>query len=275
MLPWQQMMLMMKDANPLAGKSIVITRARHQAAEFGQLLRGLGAQVVEFPTIDIIPPESWAALDHALDHLHVYDWIIFTSVNGVRFFVGRLTERGKTVGDLRGIKFCAIGPGTAREMEREKISVHRVPKEYRAEALVSLLAAEGVTGKRFLLARAREARETLPKGLRDLGAQVDVVEVYRTIRPKHETSQFLRRLEEREIDVIAFTSSSTVSNFVEMFRAERDRLMRGLGGVAIAVIGPVTRKRALELGLTVHISPAAYTIEGLAIAMADFFSSRR
>jgi uroporphyrinogen III methyltransferase/synthase len=266
---------MMKNPSPLEGKTVVITRAQHQAAEFSRLLLGLGAQVIEFPTIEIIPPESWAALDDALDRLHVYDWIIFTSVNGVRFFIERLRERGKSVEDLKGIGFCAIGPGTAREMEREKIEVHRVPKEYRAEALVGLLAEEGVTGKRVLLARAREARETLPEGLRDLGAQVDVVEVYRTVRPKHETSRFLRRLEEREIDVIAFTSSSTVSNFMETFRAERDRLLRGLGGVAIAVIGPVTRERALELGLTVHVSPAAYTIEGLAMAMADYFSSRR
>jgi uroporphyrinogen III methyltransferase/synthase len=265
----------MRDTRPLEGKTVVITRARHQAAEFSRLMRGLGAQVIEFPTIDITSPESWTALDDALDHLEAYDWVIFTSANGVRFFIGRLRERGKSVQDLQHIGFCAIGPGTAREMEREGINVRRIPEEYRAEALVELLAREGVTGKKILLARAREAREVLPEGLRGLGAQVDVVEVYRTVRPKHETSWFLRKLEAREIDAITFTSSSTVSNFVEMFRTEIDRLLRGLGGVAIAVIGPVTEKRVLELGLTVQISPAEYTIDGLAMAMVDYFSSRR
>lgn len=262
----------MENRKPLAGKTIVITRPQHQASEFTHRLTDLGAEVIEFPTIEIVPPDSWAPLDEAIDHLHEYDWIIFTSANGVRSFVRRLQERGKSTHELKGIRFCAIGPRTAGEMKKESIEVHLVPSEYRAEAVAESLSREGLMGKRVLLARAKRAREILPRELKNRGARVDVVAVYQTVQPKGETSQFLRLLGERGIDAIAFTSSSTVSNFMEMFSANRGQLLRGLDHVAIAVIGPITREKAVELGLPVHISPAEYTTAALTNAMAEYFS---
>jgi uroporphyrinogen III methyltransferase/synthase len=265
----------MENRKPLEGRTVAITRARHQAAEFSRLLAGLGAKVVEFPTIEILPPDSWAPLDEAIDNLHRYDWIIFTSANGVRSFVARLRERGKTMGQFKGIRFCAIGPRTAEEMREESMEVHLVPTEYRAEAVAESLGKEGLVGKRVLLARAKRARELLPRELKNLGATVDVVAVYQTVQPTGDTSQFLRFLEAGNIDAIAFTSPSTVSNFMEMFASRKDELLRGLETVAIAVIGPVTQARALELGLRVHISPSEYTIPALTRAMAEYFRFRR
>ncbi len=265
----------MENRKPLAGKTIVITRAQHQAAQFGRLLTDLGAQVFEFPTMEIVPPDSWTPLDKAIDRLRAYDWIIFTSANGVRSFVRRLQERGRSIDDLKGIRFCAIGPRTAGEMKEENIEVHLVPAEYRAEAVAESLSREGLKGKRVLLARAKRAREILPRELKNQGATVDVVAVYQTVQPKGGTSRFLRLLEEKRIDAIAFTSSSTVSNFVAMFCSNRDQLLRRLQGVAIAVIGPITREKAVELGLPVHISPAEYTTAALTNAMAEYFCSER
>jgi len=265
----------MENRKPLEGKTIVITRARHQAPEFTYHLTNLGARVVEFPTIEIVPPDSWGPLDEATDHLHDYDWIIFTSANGVRSFVNRFRVRGKSSRELKDIRICAIGPRTARELEQEGIEVHLIPSEYRAESVVENLAREGLMGKRVLLARAKTAREVLPRELRNRGARVDVVATYQTVQPRWETSQFLSLLEERRVDAIAFTSSSTVQNFMEMFCSKRDELLKGLEGVVIAAIGPVTERRAVELGLTVHLSPSEYTIPALSTAMAEYFGSRR
>ncbi|NIO04428.1 MAG: hypothetical protein GTN74_07365 [Proteobacteria bacterium] len=264
-----------KNPKPLKGKTIVITRAKHQAAEFHRLLTDLGAHVIEFPTIEIVPPDSWEPLDTAIDNLQLYDWVIFTSANGVRSFVSRLKARGKDIQQLEGIRFCAIGPRTAGEMKTERIEVDVVPGEYRAEAIIQSLKGEELKGRRILLARAKKARDILPRELENLGARVDVVAVYQTVQPKVETSQFLSFLEEGRIDAIAFTSSSTVSNFVDLFPSSKDDLLRRLKNVAIAVIGPITRDRAVALGLPVHVSPAEYTIPALTNAMAEYFSSRR
>jgi uroporphyrinogen III methyltransferase/synthase len=263
----------MKKGKPLEGKTIVITRARHQAGEFTRRLSGLGAQVIEFPTIEIAPPDSWGPLDKAIDDVHGYDWVIFTSANGVKPFVRRLHERGRQIGELKGIRFCAIGPRTAQEMREENIEVHLVPSEYRAEAVVEKMKKEGLAGKRILLARAKKAREVLPRELENHGARVDVVVVYQTVQPTSDTSRFFRLLEEREIDVVAFTSSSTVSNFMDMFSANRAELLRRLRKVAIAVIGPITEETAVKLALPVRIRPTEYTIPALTDAIVAYFCS--
>jgi uroporphyrinogen III methyltransferase/synthase len=265
----------MKNQKPFAGKTIVITRARSQASEFSRLLTDLGAEVIEFPTIEIIPPDSWAPLDEAIENLRTYDWIVFTSANGVRFFVSRLQDRGQDIVELKGVQVCAIGPGTAEQLKGANIEVRLVPSEYRAEAVVEGLKRKGLMGKRVLLARAKAARDVLPRELANQGALVDVVPVYQTVRPKSETSEFLRLLGEGRINAIAFTSSSTVSNFLEMFGSKREELLKTLQHVVIAAIGPITRDRAIELGLAVHISPVEYTIPALTEAMAKHFSSER
>ncbi|HSB06931.1 MAG TPA: uroporphyrinogen-III synthase, partial [Thermodesulfobacteriota bacterium] len=200
------------DKTSLAGKRILITRAREQSAEFTSGLKKLGAEVIVFPTIEIVPPHRWNKLDQAIDRLSSYDWIIFTSANGVHFFWQRLKERGKRLRLPSSLKVCAIGPATARQLKEKGVFVDYIPKEYIAEAILKGFEKMSVQGVRFLLARAKIARDVLPKGLRKMGAQVDVVEVYRTVKPKGGSRKLKQLLAEAKMDAITFTSSSTVNH---------------------------------------------------------------
>ncbi len=253
----------------LAGKRILITRAREQSGDFATLLQRLGAEVIEFPTIEIVPPRSWEELDQALDRLRTFDWIIFTSANGVIFFWQRLKEKRKSNRLPPSLKVCAIGPATANQLKKRGVPVHHIPKEFIAESILEGFQKMGVKGKRILLARAKKARDVLPKGLRKLGVDVDVVEVYRTVKPKGGSKKLKQLLEKRTIDVITFTSSSTVDHFAELLKEEDFKKL--LKGIAIAGIGPVTARTAKEHGLKVQIQPRQYTIPGLTEAIARYF----
>ena len=254
---------------PLAGKRILITRARDQSGDFAVRLKQLGAEVVEFPTIEIVPPIRWEGADHAIDQLSSYDWIIFTSANGVNFFWQRLSERRKPHRLPSSLKVCAIGPATADQLREKRISVDYMPKEFIAEAILKGFEKMAIRGKRILLARAKKARDVLPKGLRSMGAEIDVVEVYRTIRPRGGSRKLKKLLEEGKIDVVTFTSSSTVNHFGELLKkGDPERLLKG---TAVACIGPVTARTAREWGLKVRIQPKQYTIPGLTRAIASYF----
>ena len=254
---------------PLAGKRILITRAREQSAEFSRLLSGLGAEVIEFPTIEIVPPRDWNELDHAIDQLESYDWLIFTSGNGVIYFWQRLIERGKN-GPPSSSRICAIGPATARQLKERKIRVDYIPKEFIAEAILEGFEKMAIQGKRILLARARIARDILPKGLKQMGAEVDVVEAYRTVKPRGGPKRLRELLTKGNIDAITFTSSSTVNHFAELLKKEdMEKLLKG---IAIACIGPVTSRTATQWGMTVEVEPKEYTIPALAGALAQHFS---
>ncbi len=257
---------------PLAGKTILITRAREQSGDFATSLKRLGAEAIEFPTIEIVPPRSWEKLDQALARLKTYDWIIFTSANGVVFFWQRLKEKRKSNRLSPTLKVCAIGPATANQLKKRGVPVHHIPKEFIAESILEGFQKMGIKGKRILLARARKARDVLPKGLRKLGAVVDVVEVYRTVKPKGGSKKLKQLLQEGKIDVVTFTSSSTVDHFAELLK-EGD-LKKLLKGIAVAGIGPVTARTVKERGLKVQIQPRQYTIPGLTEAIAKYFSSR-
>ncbi len=257
------------EAKPLLGKKIIVTRARAQASGFATLLEGYGAIPIQFPTIETIPPKSWDGLDSAIEGLEGYDWIIFTSVNGVRSFLERLRVKDKDIRDLKGIRICTIGPKTAYEIERLGLSVDFVPSEYRAEAVVEGLKKRGIKGKRVLLPRAADARDVLPNELKEMGVELEVVEAYRTVKPSEKANEVRRDLKGGEIDVITFTSSSTVNNFVGMF--DKEDLPKLINGVVIASIGPVTAKTAEELGLRSDIIPKDYTIEALAEAINEYF----
>jgi uroporphyrinogen III methyltransferase/synthase len=256
---------------PLAGKKILITRAREQSTEFATLLKERGAEVIEFPTIEIVPPLHWKKLDQTIDQLKSYHWIIFTSANGVYYFWQRLREKGKQRLPS-SLKVCAIGPATARQLKEKKIAVAYMPKEYIAEALLKGFEKRPIQGKRILLARAKKARDILPKGLKSMGAKVDVVEVYRTVKPKGGNKKLKQLLEEGNIDVITFTSSSTVNHFAELLKREDLKIM--LRGVAIACIGPVTAWTAKEWGMKVQIQPKQYTIPGLTRAIVQYFADK-
>jgi len=254
---------------PLEDKKILITRPREQSAGFAEALKKLGGEAIVFPTIETVPPVRWDRLDEAIDRLKTYDWIVFTSANGVHFFRQRLKERGKKFLFPASLKVCAIGPATARELKENGISVDYIPKEYVAESVVEGFEKMGVRGKRILLARAKIARDVLPKGLKKMGAEVDVVEVYRTIKPRGGSKRLQDLLEKGEADIITFTSSSTVNHFVELLKKEN--LKRCLDGRVIACIGPVAARTARSWGMKVDIQPKEYTVPALTKAIAEYF----
>ncbi len=256
---------------PLFGKTIAVTRAEDQSESFIEALQEKGAEAYSYPVIQTLPPETWQPLDAALDALTGYDGIIFTSVNGVRYFMQRLKERKKDIRDLHGQRVYTIGPKTEQAVLDLGIRVDVVPSDFVAESLIAALKEESLKDKRFLLPRAAVAREILPDTLRSLGAHVDVAPAYRTVIPKDRIDDFARRLEEKTIDVVTFTSSSTVTHFLEKIGPERKHALKH---VAIACIGPVTEKTARDAGLNVAILPQSYTVDALAEAIENHFHKK-
>ena len=262
------------ENKPLFGKRIVVTRAREQASGFLARLSDLGAACIEFPTIQVVPPRSWDALDRALMRLERYQWLLFTSVNGVKYFFNRLENLGLDIRELKDMKVGAIGPKTAEAVYKKGISPDLVPDEYRAEAVIDAFRKWDVKGEKIILPRAAKAREVLPTELVKMGASVDEIPAYETVRPDHDKGRVKGMLEKGEIDMVTFTSSSTVTNFVEMFREERQNLKAWMVKVGVACIGPITAQTAEEQGLSVSLVPQEYTIEALTNAIVDYFSSR-
>jgi len=252
----------------LTGKRILITRATEQAEEFSTALQNYGAQVIAFPTIEIAPLEDWQPLDKTIEKLDSYDWVIFTSVNGVRFFAQRLKEKGINRAALARKKICAIGPRTQKELEKMGVTVHFRPSEYRAEGVAEGLKDRGIQGQKILLPRAREARRILPEALREAGALVDEVEVYQTVKPGHGKAS-LEAILKKGVDLVVFTSSSTVRNFMELLSDKKI-----MNGVKVAVIGPVTAETAKKYGLDPSIMPAEYTIPSLVQAIVEHFAQQ-
>ncbi len=261
------------ETQPLFGRRILVTRARNQASDFLAALSAMGAQCIEFPTIEIVPPASWEALDRAIAVLQDYQWLLFTSVNGVKFFFERLAFLGRDVRDLKGIKVGAIGPKTAQAVQEIGIRPDLVPDEYRAEAVVEALRKHLSKPSRILLPRAARAREVLPAELVKMGAEVDVIEAYQTVKPDTAKEGIIKMLEKNEIHMVTFTSSSTVGNYVEMFEPDVDRLLRWMKHVTVACIGPVTAQTAKEKGFKIGLVAEDYTIEGLTRAIVDFFEN--
>ena len=257
------------DTRPLFGKRIVVTRAREQASDFAEILEREGACVVEFPTIRIAPPASWDAIDSAIERLDSYHWAIFTSVNGVKYFIERLKDNGRDVRDLKGIKLCAIGPKTASEIEELGLRLDFVPKEYRAEGIIEGLG--DVKGMRILIPRAEVAREILPDELVRMGAAVDVVTAYKTVRPEGKTENIMDLFKQGKIDAVTFASSSTVTNFLQMFDEEVG--ISFLKGVKVASIGPITAETARKYGIETAIMPTDYTIPALAEAIVNYYKT--
>jgi uroporphyrinogen-III synthase len=261
----------------LSGVRVLVGRARHQASALSSGLLDLGAEVLEIPFIEIRKPRSYKALDEALKNLTQYDWLILTSVNGVDALWERLRKLHLGGKPMRHLKIAAIGPATRQAIEQHGVKVNVVPKEYVAESVVASLRRK-VKGKRVLLARAKVARDVIPRELRKLGARVDVVEAYETVIPATSRQRLRAALRSRHgrPDWITFTSSSAVRNFVELLGGKRGRgRPRHMGNehnrVRLASIGPVTSSTLRELGLPVDIDAAEYTIPGLIKAI----SSRR
>jgi uroporphyrinogen-III synthase len=255
----------MKTKQSLAGLRVLVGRARHQASALSAGLRALGAEIIEIPFIEIRKPRSYKLLDSALKHLDEYDWLILTSVNGVDALWERATKLRLKKKQFKHLQIAAIGPATSKRIEKHGLKVDIVPEEYVAESVVKSLRKQ-IKGKRVLLARARIARDVIPRELRKLGAQVDVVEAYETVIPKSSRSRLRAVLKDprRRPNVITFTSSSTVKNFVALV----DKPLRStFAGIQFASIGPITSSTLRELVLRVDIEAKDYTIPGLVKAV--------
>jgi uroporphyrinogen III methyltransferase/synthase len=259
------------EKRPLFGRRIVLTRAQEQAKEFGRLLAAFGAEPVEAPTIKIVPPASWGTLDAAIAKLSEYAWLIFTSVNGVAPFMERLGHARHDVRALAHLRIAAIGPRTAEQLARHGLTADVIPSEFQAEGMLAAMSRYDLTGKKVLIPRAEVAREILPDQLRLKGASVDVIPVYRTVAPTAGLSRLKEQLQAGVIDVITFTSSSTVTNFVDMMGGGEEA-RRLAAKTSIACIGPVTARTAEEHGLTVGILPTENTVPALAQAIVRYYS---
>lgn len=260
-----------KESSPLEKKRIVITRPKNQATDFIKMLKAQGAEPILFPTIQIVPPRDWSELDEAIAKLELYDTVIFTSVNGVNFFFQRLKKKGRDYHSLHNIRIGAIGPRTAEQIERFHLPVDIIPNEFRAESMVDALEKDGISGRRFLLPRAEKAREVLPEEIKQRGGYIDVVTAYRTSKGEGNVQEIKVLFQKRLIDVVTFTSSSTVKNFVDLLSG--GTLPDLIKGCVVASIGPVTAKTAASLGIKTDIMPEEYTIQGLTEAMVDYFKS--
>jgi uroporphyrinogen III methyltransferase/synthase len=239
----------------LAGQRIVITRSREQASELAVLLQREGAEVLELPLIAQVPPADPVPVEQARERAAEYDWILFTSANGVRFFLDRPLSRPAS------IQVCAIGPATARTVEELGWCVDLIPEEYVAESVVAAFANRDLAGKRVLLPRATVARDVVPDALRERGAQVDIVEVYRTVLPPDAAARANAILAQKP-DWITFTSSSTVKNLLAV--VEREKLQ----GIRLASIGPVTSSVLAKHELPIDAEAAESTLLGLVEAIA-------
>jgi len=272
------------STHSLKGLRVLVGRARHQASALSAGLRNLGAEVIEIPFIEIRKPASYQPLDSALKHLENYDWLILTSVNGVE----ALWERSKKLKlgkkQFKHLQIAAIGPATSKAIAKAGLSVDVVPEEYVAESVVKSLKNK-VKGKRVLLARAKVARDVIPRELRKLGAEVDVVEAYETIIPKSSRLRLRAVLKDpkRRPTVITFTSSSTSRNFVELLGKgvghgrprPRKPVSSTFAGIQFASIGPITSSTLRELGLPVNVEAKDYTIPGLITAVASLVKASR
>ena len=258
------------ENRPLLGKRIVVTRAREQASDLVKRLAELGAECLQYPTIKVIPAQDVKPLDDAINRLSTYDWIVFTSVNGVKFFFERLFELGRDVRALNSLQTAAIGPITSQRLGHFGLKCDIIPQNYRAEAVVEAFRKENLQNKKVLLPRAAEARPVLPVELRKMGAAVDEVTTYLTEKVVDRTDFLIEQLTAKRIDLITFTSSSTARNFKALLPSDNFKDL--LDGVTIASIGPITTDTAAELGFDVHITARTYTIAGLCDAIVKHYS---
>lgn len=256
------------DKRPLFGRKVLVTRARDQASVLTTALEELGGACIEAPAISIVPPDDYRDLDAAIANLASYDWLIFTSVNGVEHFFARLHQAGLDTRSLGGRKIAAIGVATAEKLRGCGILADIVPAEFRAEGIITALAGRVGAGTRVLIPRAEVARDILPEKLREAGAVVDVAAAYRTVAGAASGAAVAAALAAGEIDLITFTSSSTVTNLLEMLGPAGPDLVRR---AKVACIGPVTAGTCLDKGITPDAVAEEFTIAGLVKAIGELY----
>ena len=257
---------------PLAGKRILVTRPRAQAPELVDRLAALGSEAIEAPAIRIVPPNDMQPLDDACAAAASFDWIVFTSANGVDAFVERAAAHGPGARALAEVRICAIGPATAARIARHGLQVDLAPTDHRGEGVSEALrAGRDLRKTRILLPRADIARPLLPDALRAAGADVTEVTAYRTIPAAGWPGAAVRgMIMKNEIDAVTFTSASAVRSVVQSLGA--DRAVDLLGATVVAALGPVTVRAARQLGVETTVMPSTYTVPALARALADYFA---
>ncbi|HET8842568.1 MAG TPA: uroporphyrinogen-III synthase [Ktedonobacteraceae bacterium] len=271
------------QTQPLEGKRVLVTRTREQAASLSVSLKEAGAIPLELPVIRIVPPSDWQPLDQALRMLieaRTYDWLIFTSVNGVKMVLERLQALNLASSGLHGVRIATIGPATASALEQYGLSATLVPDEYIAESVARALRKEDLQGQRILLARAAEARQVLITELEQAGAIVDVVTAYRTLpvdQNDERANEVLTLLRQHKLDILTFTSSSTVHHFMNWLEQSASDIadllrhpVKQESSPLIACIGPITASTARSYGLEVNIEAQKFTIAGLVGALIDY-----
>jgi uroporphyrinogen III methyltransferase/synthase len=255
------------EKRPLFGRRIAVTRTRQQAGGLLAALRELGADAFELPTIRIGPPSEKIAFMEALADIRTYDWIVFTSPNGVEAFFNAFFAAHEDARELGGARIAVIGNGTAKKVREYRYGVDLIPEEFVAESLLKAFKKLDVENLKMLLPRAAGAREMLAVELENLGAIVDDVPVYETFPETADVAGGIRRFREEGADMITFTSASTAAHFTAL----------GLplqGGLKTASIGPVTSEEMKKLGLLVDLEAPQHDIPGLVAAIQEFYSGR-
>ncbi len=261
------------EKRPLFGKRIVVTRTREQASDLMAGLEEHGANCLEYSTIKIEPVDSYDELDEKLERLHEYHWILFTSLHGVKYFFDRLYENGLDARSLKGPSVAAVGKTTADLLLTYGIRADLIPDVFTGEGLAESLLDQGVEGRNILIPRAEKAREILPETLRGAGAQVTVTPVYKNVAPEGRQRELRDALESGKVDMVTFTSSSTVRNFLAMLGTEdSEEIRRLMKNVVIAAIGPITAKTVTDNGLQVDIQPESYTIPDLVQSIVEYYT---
>jgi uroporphyrinogen III methyltransferase/synthase len=256
---------------PLLGKTIMITRARAQASSLVEKLLSLGAECIEYPTIKIVEPDDKTSLFDSIENIRTFDWLIFTSVNGVKHFFKALFEKGSDVRALGSLKTAVIGPATRDELKNYGINTDVFPESYRAESVVEAFENIDIKGKKILIPRAMEARSVLPDELKKMGAVVHEVTAYKTIPQSDKKDEILSDFLNGKIDMVTFTSSSTVKNFKALFTEEEFKSI--ILKFKPVSIGPITTDTAVELGLTPQITADEYTIDGLVDSILKLYKN--
>lgn len=265
------------ENKPLFGQRILVTREHTEGFD---PLEELGAEIVEFHTIRIVPPDDWSELDRAIEKIDSYNWLVLTSVNGVKFFFRRLIDRERDIRDLKGVKICAVGTKTAAAINKHGIKVDLVPKQFNAEGLVDSFIKETnvrangsspLQGMKILLPRAQNARAVFPDKIKELGGEIDVFTAYKTEKPETHGKRMKRFLKEGKITIATFTSAATFNNFMEIMGEDAIGLLKD---VTIAVIGPVTAKAVEKAGLKVDIMPKEATVDAMVDAIKEKTAKR-
>lgn len=257
----------MVDEKPLNGKRIVITRPKEQSNLFIEKLENAGAIPIVLPTINIVSTEDFSSLDQNIEDISNFNWIIFTSSNSVRFFTERFFSLGKTIDDLKETKIASIGSSTSSFLNKKGFKVDFQPSDYVSEGFVKEFLSRDVSGLKILIPRALEAREVIPERLRQAGADVIIVAVYKTVLSELNADNITRLIKDKDVDLITFTSGSTFSGFHKIIKGQKLDLRQ----IRIASIGPVTSQKIIEQGFKVDIEAKKHTIGGLVKAIIEYY----